>query len=164
MAPSQPAGNAPPLDPDRVGRVAQMMVLAFVTGLVTFGAIAVVIRLGQEPDDPMLAYIAAGATVVVMLMSSVLPQAVAAQQLRAQSRQIREAPRQPLAGMYVTRTILRGAPLEGAAFFNLIAYIVSGQWWTLGIVAVLMAMLLVPFPSQTDFENWAEQVQRDLPP
>jgi hypothetical protein len=66
-----------------------------------------------------------------------------------------------LAPVYVSKTLLSDTPLEGAAFFNGIAYIIDGHWMTLAVVFAILAMMAITFPSQSQFESWAEQVQRD---
>jgi hypothetical protein len=150
------------MDPDQVGRAAQIIVVALAMGVIVFASIAIGIRWGKAPENPFLAYFAAGFAAIVLPIDWASLKFTAATQLRSAAAQIQEDQRRALAGLYTSRTIFRCAPIEGAAFFNIIAYIVSGQLWSLGIVAVLLVLILVPFPSQTDFENWAEQVRRDL--
>ena len=70
-----------------------------------------------------------------------------------------QAPANPVDGdqfltVFQQKTIIESALVEGAAFFNLIAFLTVGEWWSLGIAGVLLAVLLVPFPTYDRVENW----------
>lgn len=69
--------------------------------------------------------------------------------------------RQPLAGVYMSRTIIGGALLEGAAFINLVAYMINRHWSNIGMAGFLVIVMAVTFPSQSHFETWVDQVRRD---
>ena len=48
------------------------------------------------------------------------------------------------------------ALLEGAAFFNIIAYMIAGHIWSLGIVAGLVVIMLLSFPTRGRVAFWIE--------
>ena len=54
------------------------------------------------------------------------------------------------------KTIIEAAMVEGPAFFVLIAYLIVGQTWLLGLAAVLLVMLVVPFPTYERVEDWVK--------
>jgi hypothetical protein len=58
--------------------------------------------------------------------------------------------------------IIGVALLEGAGFFNLVAYMSERQWWTLAIVGVLMLLIAMMFPTLQQFESWSEDKKREM--
>ena len=58
---------------------------------------------------------------------------------------------------YQSRLIVRAALLEGAAFFNLIAFIINHEWWSFAIAAVFAAINLSTFPSRDGLLSWIDQ-------
>lgn len=160
VVPAPQAG--PPSDPTAIGRTALIIVFSLAMGIVMFAGVAISIRWGKPSDDPLLAYIGAGFALLMLPIKIFLPQFIAGNWFRRHAKEIRQDHRQALAGVYIHRIVTGRAPMEAAAFFNLIAYIVSGQWWTLGLVMVLLTLIVVPVPSQNDFEEWAGGVRRDF--
>ena len=67
---------------------------------------------------------------------------------------------QLLAGQYQSNTIVAAALLEGAAFFNLVAYIIDGHPASLGLGIGLALVILSMFPSTQRMTNWIEQQTR----
>jgi hypothetical protein len=120
------------------------------------------------PPLPVLSFIALGTAAFLAVFSVVLPvfpQAAWRRQLR---RQEQAAPRglPPVSERawwerYQTRVILQAAPLEGAAFFQLIAYRIEGLPVSLGVAAGLFICLLMLFPTRAGVERWVA-AQRDL--
>jgi hypothetical protein len=158
--------QATPINPDHVGRTTQIITIALLMGVCVFAAVAITINFGKEPAQrdsaPFVSYVAIAFAVSAAFGSLLVRKLLTASQVHQSTAAIRENHRRALAPIYSMRNVVSKAVLEGAAFFNLIAYIVEGHVWTLGIVAALLVLMSVPFPSQTDFENWAEQVRRDL--
>ncbi len=54
------------------------------------------------------------------------------------------------------KTIMESAMVEGPAFFVIVAYLVVGQAWLLGLAAVLLIVLVVPFPTYERVEDWVK--------
>ena len=62
----------------------------------------------------------------------------------------------PLVNMYQTRLIIGAAFLEGAAFFNVVAYMFERKPVALVAAVVLSILLLTSFPTQGRLRRWAE--------
>lgn len=66
-----------------------------------------------------------------------------------------------LAGTYQVELIIKVALLEGAAFYNIIAYRVEQQPWTLAIIAALLVFILMQFPTRSRIRNRIETETMD---
>jgi len=62
-----------------------------------------------------------------------------------------------LISVYQTIFIVSAALLEGACFFNLICYMVEGQWASLAFVGFCLLVNLSTFPSKDGVETWIQQ-------
>ena len=62
-----------------------------------------------------------------------------------------------LFGVYQTKTIIGAAMIEGAAFLNLVAYLLEGNPITLGLGLGLAVVIAALFPSPSRVANWIEQ-------
>ena len=131
-------------------------------GVVTFGAMIFVLGLAEEepPETPVISYIGfafaaislVAATVVPKLMTSVMRNAV----LKAKPSnddQVSESEYElqvfsHLAGVFQTKEIIGRAILEGAAFLNLVAYLLEGQPMSIALVALLLVAMLIGFPTR----------------
>jgi hypothetical protein len=149
-------------------RTMRIILLALVLGVVIFFVIAVVMR-GQgaqpAPPTPLLTYLGLGLAGVQIVLSALIPGLIVTGGRRqlARTPQSAAAPDdlRKLLGLYQTRLIVGSALLEGAAFFLLVAYLVEGDLAALGGVVVLVALLLVRFPTRPGLESWlAEQQER----
>src|SRR5262249_43814730 len=60
---------------------------------------------------------------------------------------------------YQTRLIITAAQLEGVIFFALIAYLVEGTPWTLGVAALFFVGRALLFPTQERVERWIQRQQ-----
>jgi hypothetical protein len=67
-----------------------------------------------------------------------------------------------LLGDFQVRRIIAGALLEGGAFFNLVAYQIERQTYTLGIVAALLLGLVTLVPLRPLVEQWLERELRTV--
>jgi hypothetical protein len=63
----------------------------------------------------------------------------------------------PLAASYLTRLIIGDALLEGAAFFNLVAYLIEQQVFSLAVAGALLLIILAQFPSLSRLTDWVER-------
>ncbi len=151
-----------PVGPESVGRISQIIAGALILGVVIFACVAFVIAKGEPAKSPVIALMGAGMAVMMVVARYIVPTALVSGG-KAQLKQVGETEqRSLLAGFYQTKMIVGMALLEGAAFFNLIAYISERQLWSYGIVAFLLGVMAISFPSQGQFESWAEEMQRDL--
>jgi hypothetical protein len=122
-------------------------------------------RLNAEGNIPMMA---AGFAALAFLAALILPQIMAAQQLRATSNA--EARRSLEAGGgdetswilggLQSRAITRAALLEGAAFFNIFAYQTERQTYSLTIAVALLLAIAATIPFRRSTEEWLERELR----
>ncbi|WP_428307564.1 hypothetical protein [Lacipirellula sp.] len=66
-----------------------------------------------------------------------------------------------LAGLH-SRVIVRAALLEGAAFFNGMAYMTERQPYSIAVAAALLACIAASFPFRRSTEEWIERELRLL--
>jgi hypothetical protein len=129
---------------------------------------------GVAPMPPAFRYIAVGVAVVLLVLSFLLPTIVAARWRRqiaagtwpVLSAEAPEAEPNSEAAwwrLYFTRWLLTAAPLEGAAFFQFIAYYTDGLPLYLGVAGAMLVLLLLQFPTRNGVEAWVaaqrEQVE-----
>ena len=155
--------NTPhPIRPESVGRTAMIIAGALIQGVVIFAVVAYFIAKGEPAKSPMIALMGAGMAVMMVVMRFVLPMVIV-NGAKARLKEASEAEQMSqLAGLYQTKMIVGMAVLEGAAFFNLIAYIIEKQLWSYRVVAFLLAVMAISFPSQGQFESWAEDMKREM--
>ena len=137
-----------------------------------FAMVACVMRFGsagQRADQPreeslLLPGIAAGfAAILFVVRMVVLPLIVRENLQQAATRKpIEELDKIDLYGVYQTRMIVGCAMLEDAALFNIIAFFMAGQLWTLGIVGLLLALMALMFPTIDKVDSWADEQLRQL--
>lgn len=133
--------------------VCKIIAGALVFGVVAFAAVVIALRLGESPANAALvSYIAAGFAAVAVVARQVILGVLGG---RTGTSQHGGGTAGVLA-LYQTRMIVGLALLEGAAFFNLVAYMLEGHWWTLAVVAALLAWMLAAFPTRTRLRRWVE--------
>ncbi|MBI5760456.1 MAG: hypothetical protein HZA46_18230 [Planctomycetales bacterium] len=163
-----------PIDPvpqrlDQQVRVLQIIVGALMFGVISFGVVAIVIRIGKQGGGDSPVWMIAGGFAVMMLIAR---QIVGVSMVNGIRRQIAKGTWQPptkgggpafpadatdadrLLSLLQTVTIVQCALPEGAAFFNLIAYIMSGHLASLATVAVLLLWMSSSFPTRDRVVNW----------
>ncbi len=155
--------NAPqPVSPESVGRTAMIITGALIQGVVIFASVAYFIGKGEPVQPPMISFIGAGTALMMVVMRFVLPTVI----VNGAKAKLKEASdtdlMSQLASLYVTKTVVGMALLEAGAFFNLVAYVADKQLWSYGVVAFLLGVMAISFPSQGQFESWAEEMKRDL--
>jgi hypothetical protein len=127
-----------------------------------FACVAFFAAKGEPAKSPMLALVGAGMAVMAVVVRFIVPTII----VNGAKARLKEASATDvmaqLAGLYQTKMIVGMAILEGAAFVNLIAYMTEKQFWSYGIVAFLVGVMAISFPSQGQFEGWAEEMKRDL--
>ncbi len=159
-----------------IARTTQIIVLGLTAGVVTFGVIAVVVgdRAPQnaQPAPAFIAYLAIAVACVALVASLVVPALVATNARRRIVAGLPAMPNPrvslppelgdvgPLGAVYQTRLIIGAAILEGAAFFNLVVYIVGGYVPNLVAAAVMLAAILSLFPTRSRVEDWIENQLR----
>jgi hypothetical protein len=159
----------------RVIRTVQIIVASLAMGLIIFGGIAMSVRTNQQqqqpqapppqppqqPDD-ILAYFAVGLAVVMLAVRRIVGSSTVARQRKNIAAGTAVMPSgsatdgDRLLMVFQQKTIVESAMVEGPAFFVLIVYLIAGQTWLLGLAAVLLVMLVVPFPTYERVEDWVK--------
>jgi O-antigen ligase len=167
-------------------RVLQIIVAALVVSCLILTVVAATllsIRDGDPPpDDPQtLAYVALGAVVAAFVLAAAVSRAVVtsarrrlARGERKRSRPHRRIPWQQaefqarfgdqarLNGIYVTKTILAAAILEGAAYLGLGAFYITRNPLALAATLAALAGIAATFPTLSRVENWIADQRRLL--
>lgn len=150
-------------------RTMQIIVVALMMGVIMFTGVAMFLAHDKAAGDALLPTLAAGFAAVAIVMSFIVPPAVAkgmvAQILgREGSTENENLPGavNALAGALNTQIIIGVALLEGAAFFNLVAYIIGAHVWSLVVVAVLLLLMAVRFPTPGQVEGWVTRQFEEL--
>ena len=150
-------------------RIVQIIVAALALGVICFAAVAIFLRFQNPPQqDAMIAYMAAGFAPMMLVVRAIVGTSTVNSSRKNIAAGIRPL-NIPTAGsqlpanltdgdqflfVFQQKTIIESALVEGAAFFNLIAFLTIGQWWSLAVAGVLLAVMLVPFPTHDRVENW----------
>jgi hypothetical protein len=156
-------------------RTMQIIVFALAFGVVSFMAVAIVVRPGPpaagQERQLLLCYISIVFTFAILAAWMVVPRLIATQWRRSiaagsnpfntpvragEMLSEEQRPLHPLVEMYQTRMIISCALLEGAAFFNVVAYFIERQPWNLWIALVLVLMILAHFPTTLRLTSWVE--------
>jgi hypothetical protein len=153
-------------------RTLQVIVAAMAVGVLVFFGIVVAMPGEAVEPPPLISYVAAAFALVCVAMSWVGPYFITGQVLRllglgsapeGASRFVQDMDDQTLArllGVYQSRLIVACAPLEGGAFFNLIAYMMEGQTFSLMVAGVLVLLMAMWFPTMGRAEDWIAGVLR----
>jgi hypothetical protein len=141
----------------------QIIVTAQLLGGLVFMGIVLALRAqGQviaPPGPPTLSYLLLVACVPMVVSAVLVPQLILASR-RRQPTDI-AAGEEPgpggWYGLYQTLLLLSIAPLEGATFTLLIAYLLEGQPWTLIVAALPLAGIAVQFPTRERVDAWVDR-------
>ncbi len=136
-------------------RTMQIIVAALAMGVIMFMAVVLTMLDKIAARDPFITYIALGFAVLMFAGWIIVPGIVATQARRAMAGLPRDADIVgQLAGVFQTRLIIASAMLEGAAFFNLIASMLEGQYVGLVTAVVLLLIIISQFPTRHRLEVW----------
>lgn len=116
--------------PVTVLRNLQIIFFALVVGVVGFTLVVIFLRLSAKPADPppspVLAYAAVVIGAVMLFVSS---------RVEPEPKITDEA---SLVQWFQSRMIVRAAFVEGATLFAVVALMLTGAWWLLAVIAVLV--------------------------
>jgi hypothetical protein len=156
-------------------RTMRIIVSALALGVMTLFVVVVVMRQQNPnrpvPDPPIITFIALGFAGLQFVLQAVIPNLMAA----GARRRIAAGQWPPGMGasvpaddlgklcmLYQVRLVVGAALVEGAAFFLLIAYLLEGQIVALAGAAVMLALVLVRFPTRSGLEGWLSDQQEQL--
>ena len=143
---------------------------ALLAGLLLFLAVAVAIKWNSQPrpeeDHTVLLLVFLGQAALFAVFGLLLSSRGLDKQRKELAASLGNPPRAEdipadklLQMLQVTR-IIRLAILEGASLALLICLIVTGKFWLLAVVAVLMALMVREWPTVAGVTGWIEE-QRD---
>lgn len=144
----------------------QIIVAAMAAGVAIFLTVALTIVQNQPAANPLIAYIAVGFAVLAFALWLVVPNI-----LVIQARKAIADDRVPIAAVsslaagdadvvdqlvavFQTRLIIGCALLEGAAFFNLVAYMLEAHQLSLCVAVALLLGILIQIPTRNRLEVW----------
>ena len=149
-------------------RVAQIITIAMMAGVLAFAVVAAVMRRFQFDGQPdFLNWIAIGFAGVAFVLHYVVPGILVGTSLREiapsdLTDSDREANFHRLFPLFQTRHIIACALLEGAAFFNLFAFLQSGYLWSFVAAGVFVVLMATRFPTQASCEEWISDRVREI--
>ena len=161
-----------------VVRTSQIIVGALLAGCVAFLVVALVVVGGPSDsiEPTVLTYIASAFATVLVFVRFVVPGIVVAQ-ARCHIRQgtwkgpsgnlssnatQQDGDTGKLIQVFMTRTILAAAVLEGAIFFLLVVYLSERSALSLALAVVLIIILAAGFPTVSRVSGWFEEQSRLL--
>jgi hypothetical protein len=149
-------------------RILQIIIFAMVMGGSTFLVVVLVMPAPARLNDTLI-WPGVGFGVLQMVLAVVVPQIILRQQRQAeiknQSLVRGHSPTSEVASLLSglqVRRIIAGALLEGAAFFNLVAYMQGRHTVSLVMAAALIAGLVTLFPLRSLVEQWVENELRTV--
>lgn len=148
-------------------REIQIVTGGLIMGAVFFMGVALVTNegeLGMEPD--FLFYAGAAFAATAFMAHVIIPMVMRRQQIsqldKAQLRDGELATRMTLLlGVYRSTHIVACAFLEGAAFFNLIGYLLDSFVGSLAIAVFLILCMAFRFPSEDRIRSWVRRVAEE---
>lgn len=162
------------LDKHAVVRQSQIIIGGLCAGIVFF-LLIVLVFLGArvQPFDhqAVISFVMAAMAVTLLPLRLIVPGVVVstACQRMAQHQPAQTAVEQAAAEqderqllpIYLTKTIIGAAILEAGAFANLVAFLLEGQVYSLGLAILCLLGIVVVFPTQRGVSEWLEaQIRR----
>lgn len=156
MFPVPPSSSGKlPQSSKTTARILQIIVAALMMGVTVYGLFVLGKgALKEAPKPPQMAMMAAGMAAVNFVLHIVIPGFVDRQAERVAKEGV-----PTLLGLYQNKTVIAGALLEGAAFFNLFALSAEHHWWSLAIVVLLLIALAILIPTSIRIDHWVESKQ-----
>lgn len=163
--------NVPGTSPQPIVRMLQIIVLPLAMGVMMFLGVVVALKLQQGaplivmPQGVGIWLIAIAVAAGCGAASAVVPQLIVrnqTKQLTAEAWADRAAmgPK-TLSALFSLKTIVGAALLEGAAFFNLIAYQLEGAAPSVVVALLLLVGILMHLPTEGKFSAWCDTQERN---
>ena len=154
-----------------VVRTSQIIVAALAMGIVTFGAVTMVLAEHEEQaGGNVVTFCALAMAIASIPLSVLIPRSIVAghrRRIAAGARKqaddttsaLKTDARQ-LGAAYQAKTIIGAALLEGTCFVALTAYLLEGQALTLVVAGILLLGVLAHFPTPGRAESWLDEQLR----
>ena len=164
------------MEPDKVLRTMHIIASALIAGVLMFGGIASFIVFGQAPaaqqgpnGSNVLIYLSSAMAAMQVVLSFVVPNLISSAGVKGVAKMAQDGtstgPKElfgRLMGVAQTRMIIAMALVEGAAFFCLISFISTKSIIPAAVVAGLLMVMAIHFPTKMKLANWLEDQQRLL--
>jgi hypothetical protein len=147
--------------PQRV-RVLQIVSLALMQGILIFGAIVIWMNLENKPaDKPVMVWIGLVIAVMAVVVRTIVGSFLRTGSRNAIDRTVWDelSPQKQdaqLIGSMQAGQIIEFAILEGAAFVNLVFYLLEKQTISLFVVGGLLGLMAVAFPTGAKVDQWVD--------
>lgn len=157
-----------PADQALAVRTLKIITIAMAAGVLVFMAIALVTNQGAlDGDADILSWIAIGFAGLMFVNHLVIPGVIATASLgKVSTEQIREADEATRFSLifptYQIRHIVACALLEGAAFFNVVAYMMEPFGGNLAAAGILIALIAVRIPTVSGVTFWVQDRAREI--
>ncbi len=152
-------------------RVMRIIAVALMMGVLSFFGVVLVITQGEvfgQQGPTLITTIAAVFAGMMVVAHLVVPSVIAKTHLRMLNGNVQtnSSPENRIASLvsvYQVQLIVGLALLEGAAFFNLVALMLGKHVLSTVMVACLLFMMLLKFPTKTKVTWWIQDRMRELP-
>lgn len=154
-------------------RTMQIIVGALILGVLSFVGVALFIKFPKlvpappvpgVAQFPVIAYFAMGMAAILFAARLVVPSIITQQLVRQllQNKPTDQLTKNEFYSVYQTGLIIATALLEGAAFFNILAYVLQEQLWSLGVAGGLVVAMAAGFPTAERVDEWAADQLRQI--
>jgi len=152
-------------------RVLQIICLAMMAGVMFFLMIVLFISKAKiNSGMPLITMVGVVFAIPAYVCSFIVPRIVASTGLKVAATKLddeghkadSETGLKSIFGLLQTTSIIRYALLEGAMFFNLIAFLLEGSVVSLIIVGLGLAIMAAHFPRQEASIAWVEERVSDV--
>ncbi|MEO2019784.1 MAG: hypothetical protein ABGZ53_36085 [Fuerstiella sp.] len=166
--PDQQGPVQPTLDRVQAVRGLKIITFAMVMSVLVFMGVALAINKGAIDGEPeIMSWIGIGMAGLMIVNHVVLPNVVAkAASNKVNAEEFRAADEATkfllVFPAFQTRHIVASAMLEGAAFMNLVFYMMTEYVGNIAAAAVLVVLLALRFPTVSAAEFWVQDRTREI--
>ena len=167
------------LEPDKVLFTMRIIAGALIAGVLTFAGIASFVVFSQLPaaqpggqpqnGSEIIMYLGLAGAVGAVVMSFFVPNLIATAGVKGVAKMAQDGtatgPKElfgRLLSVAQVKMIIALALIEGAAFFNLIAFIITKSLIPPVVVGALLFVMAIHFPTKFKLARWLEDQQRLL--
>ncbi len=170
------------MEPDKVLRTMRIIASALIAGVLSFAGVASFAVFGQAPaaqpggqpaaapnGSEIIMYLAMAFAAVAVVMSFVVSNLISAVGVKGVAKMAQDGtatgPKElfgRLLAVAQTKMLTALALVEGAAFFNLIAFIITKSLIPPAVVGALLLVMAIHFPTKFKLARWLEDQQRLL--
>ncbi len=141
-------------------RKSQLIAAGIILGTTVLSFVAAAVGGSVRSATPVLAYLAVAFAAQITALRLFIPSMFVKSQLKALKFQGASSIAEKLQELFQIRMIIAMALLVGATLFNLIAYIINGQWFSLATATFLVLLMVTLFPTARGFEKWVEEIDQ----